>query len=231
MTFEDLYFLSIQSTYHDVQIAVYRHKLELKSTIIKKIDASADLVPSLNELLTSCRLTIKDLSFIAVNQGPAPFTTLRVVIASMNGVGFATQVPLIGVDGIKALLEESYDSSDVPTIALLDAFTNDVYCAFKDIDRGIQSGCMPIVALLQEIKTRFDGQHMRFVGNGAILHKELIIKEFADRAVVSDAFSTCSLGTVARLGLEKWCNQEGLHQQLLPLYLKKQWWQEETFSK
>ncbi len=231
MTFQDLYLLSIQSTYHDVQIAVCCHKLQLKSKVIKKIDASADLVPLLNELLNSCSLTIQDLSFIVVNQGPAPFTTLRVVIASMNGIGFATGVPLIGVDGIKALLQESSDLSDVPTIALLDAFAGDVYYAFKDIDRGILSGCMPIVTLLQEIKTGFHGHSIRFVGNGAMLHKDLIIKRFADRAIISESFSTCSLDTVTRLGLEKWRNQQGLHKQLLPLYLKKQWWQEQTCMK
>lgn len=226
MSVSDLYFLSIQSTYHDVEAALYHDELQLEMRPIKKVDASANLIPFLDELFKTHDLTVDDLSFIAVNQGPAPFTTLRVVIASMNGISFATSIPLIGIDGLEALLAEYYDPSQMPTVALLDAFANDVYYGIQDEKAALVKGCMPISALLQKIESNYPTQHVRFIGNGAALHKETILSVLYDRAIIQEPIAqTCSVAQVARMSLHKWQEQQELSKQLLPLYLKKQWWQ------
>jgi len=222
----DLYFLAIQSTYHDVEVVLYNHELQLEVRLIKKVDASATLIPSLDELFKTHGLKVDDLSFIAVNQGPAPFTTLRVVIASMNGIGFATNIPLIGIDGLKALLAEYYDPSQLPMVALLDAFADDVYYGIRDEKAALVKDCMPISALLPKIESNYPTQHVRFIGNGAALHKETIRFVLCDRAIIQEPIvQTCSVSQVARMGLHEWQKQKGLSKQLLPLYLKKQWWQ------
>lgn len=229
MRVDDAYFLSIQSTYHDVEAALYHHEMILEMCVIKKINASADLIPSLDELFKTYNLKIDDLSFIAVNQGPAPFTTLRVVIASMNGISFATNIALIGIDGLEALLAEYYDPCCLPTVALLDAFANDVYYAIQDSQMAVRKGCMPILFLLEEIAMHYPQQQIRFIGNGASLHKEAIHSVLKDQAIIPEpTVFTCSVAQIARMGLHKWQEQQGLSKQLLPLYLKRQWWQEKS---
>ncbi len=221
----NVYFLCIQSTYQDVQMAIYRNEIQCAECVIKKIDASADLIPTLDTLLRSIDLSLKNLSFIVANQGPAPFTTLRVVIASINGISFATGITLVGIDGIKALLDETAESSATPTIALLDAFSDDVYYAYRGGSEQVESGCMPILSLLQKLEKVFGPQKIRFVGSGAVRYNELLKDKLSGQAIVDDQITTCSLEKIAQLGLYRWKNKQDSGKMLLPLYLKKQWWQ------
>jgi tRNA threonylcarbamoyl adenosine modification protein YeaZ len=226
MIAKNLYFFSMQSTYQGVECALYHNDLQLEMHFIKKIDASAALIPCLDELLKTHNVMLSTLSFIVVNQGPAPFTTLRVLISSVNGISFATKVPLIGVDGLGALLLEYYDSSLLPTVALLDAFANDVYYGIQEENKKIVTGCLPISVLLQKLDSHYPVRSIRFLGNGALLHKATIQTILADRAIIQEPLvATCSVEQIAKMGLQQWNKQEGLQNQLLPLYLKKQWWQ------
>src|SRR3990170_4281291 len=126
-------FLSIQNTYEAIEIALFKDDQLVAALKEDKSRASKELIPLIAYLLLRARITMKDLAFIAVNQGPGPFTTLRVVIATVNGLSFATNVPLVGIDSLDAFLEE-YKNSEHPTIILLNAFNNDVYYAIKKVD-------------------------------------------------------------------------------------------------
>jgi len=221
-----VFFLSIQSSYHAVELAFYKDELQFEMRSIKKIDASATLIPVFDEVLQAHNLHVTDLSFIAVNQGPAPFTTLRVVIVSVNGISFAGNIPLIGIDGLEALLKEQYDSHLLPTVALLDAFANDVYYAIQPDDTKIIKGCKPIRVLLQELNGLFPTKKIRFIGNGTSLHKDAIREVFENRALIDEpVISLCSIEQIARMGLKQWYIGKDISYYIVPLYLKKQWWQ------
>jgi len=225
MKTKNLYYLAIQSTYQTVKCALYKDELQLEMRSIKKIDASADLVPILDELCKSHNIEVTDFSFIVVNQGPAPFTTLRVVIATVNGICSATSVPLIGIDGIVALLAEQPETG-MPIVAVLDAFAGDVYFGIRDGKKQIQSGCKPFSIVLEELEQLYPDVQIRLVGNGVILHQESIKSVFGDRALIREPIiEYCSLEQIARMGLQRFQESQGLTEQVVPLYLKKQWWQ------
>ena len=97
-------FAALQNTYQEIQVALWCDSLFVGSLSVPKNHASAELIPTLAFLLNQHNLRLEQLSFIAVNKGPGPFTTLRVVIASANGLSFASDIPLVGVDGLKAFL-------------------------------------------------------------------------------------------------------------------------------
>lgn len=113
----------------------------IESEIIPNAQASKQLVFVIDRLLEKQNLRLQDLAFIFVNQGPAPFTTLRTVLATVNALSFARNIPLVGIDSLQALAKENVlrkSSSDTDNpgsliipIALLDAFNNDVYYCFK----------------------------------------------------------------------------------------------------
>jgi tRNA threonylcarbamoyl adenosine modification protein YeaZ len=222
---KNLYFVGIQSTYQVVEFVLYNNDFLLEMCSIKKVDASAALVPSLASLLKTHGLMVDDLSFIAVNQGPVPFTTLRVVIASVNGISFATDVVLIGIDGLEALLEEHFNSDLLPTVAVLDAFSNDVYYGIQAEDKSILKGCRPLSVLLQEFTRLYPIGQIRFLGNGVSLYEKEIRTVFEKRAILEPDVATCSVKQVAQMGLQHWSSSRGLSNYVLPLYLKRQWWQ------
>jgi len=53
--------------------------------------------------LEACRLTLGDVTLLAVGLGPGPFTGLRVGLATIEGLAFGTGLPVVGVSGLDAL--------------------------------------------------------------------------------------------------------------------------------
>lgn len=217
------YFLAIQNTYNTLDIALFENNQAIETSIEDKIRASKNCALMIEEMLSKHKLTFADLSFIAVNQGPGPFTTLRTVIASANGLSFASGLPLIGIDGIEALLLEHKDAVYPNTVALLNAFNNDVYFGISQPHPSEHiKGYGPIASILEKINSIYGTQKIRFLGNGVELHKQMILGRFGDNAFIPEVQpETCTVHQVGLMGLEKWQNKQGLTHQLFPLYLKE----------
>jgi tRNA threonylcarbamoyl adenosine modification protein YeaZ len=214
-------FLTIQNTYHDIQLALFQGSQIVTTASANKIAASRMLIPLAASLLSKNNLSPSELKFIAANVGPGPYTTLRTVLASANGLNFATHVPLIGIDALDAMLKENSSTTNIPLVVLLNAFNQDVYFATQSADGEIQKGCMNINALLAHLAQTTPENSIRFVGNGTTLHKDLILGTFSSRAVIADPIPEApSIETIGLMALAKWDRQEGLMKQLMPVYLK-----------
>jgi len=215
-------YLAIQHTYTSVQAGLYKNNYCLGTFSLHKHLASSLLVEKIKDLLIEHNTCLNQISFLAINQGPGPFTTLRVVIATANGLSFALGIPLIGIDGIKTLIREHTNKKYKTHIALLNAFNQDVYFAIKAIKESndqIETGYEKIEALLEQIKTEQRALPLCFFGNGATMHHDLIKKHFPD-AFIDQDLQHCSLNTLARQGLHNWQNKQPVSTQLQPLYLK-----------
>jgi tRNA threonylcarbamoyladenosine biosynthesis protein TsaB len=172
-------FLAIQNTYQNVQFAIFDgQELRTQCSIDKK-EASKLLVPKLANLLDQQQIRLTNLHFIAVNQGPGPFTTLRVIIASMNGLGFASNIPLIGVDAFDAMQSEWQDNKYPTTITLFNAFAGEVYFAITQRKKTTLKGYQCIDALLEQC-AELPGT-IQFIGNGASLYHKKIVERLNNR--------------------------------------------------
>jgi tRNA threonylcarbamoyladenosine biosynthesis protein TsaB len=216
-------FLSIQNTYQEVQVALFSDQNLIDGITVDKAIASKRIISMLDNLLHKNGIQLNDISFIAVNQGPGPFTSLRIVIASVNGISFAQDIPLIGIDGLKALLAETRDPDYPNTVALLNAFNGDVYFAIESPDsERSKSGYKKIGALLTELQTTMAGCTIRFIGNATALYRTEIKNRFGDNAFIPEQLpQTCSIEQIGIMGFEKWKENPIGVEQLLPLYLKK----------
>lgn len=213
-------FLAIQNRYHNVEIALYNGPKLLEKRSIDKKEASKLLIVTLGNLLEQQQLTITDLPFIVVNQGPAPFTTLRVVIASMNGISFASNIPLIGVDAFDAMRSEWHSDEYPTTIILFNAFAQEVYFAIDQKNKPIKKGYQRIDRFLEEC-TQIAGT-IRFLGNGTELYREKIESMLGSRAFIPEPVPDyCSIESVAKIGHAEWNKGNRGSNQLLPLYLKQ----------
>lgn len=212
-----MHFLVVQSTYEVVQVGFFKDFVLLDQKIIQKFQAARQLVSSIKELLDKHAINFENLSFIGTNQGPAPFNSLRILLATINGLAFATNVPLVGVNGIKAL----YANSTAPqTVVLLNAFNNEVYYAYKK-HAQLTIGVARIHDVLPIILLDLPHGQITFLGNGAQLFNEPIIATFGARAhIPSTTISEVSLETLAYICLNKF-NQNEIIQHTQPLYLKR----------
>jgi len=213
--------IALQSTYQSLEIALFNDKILCDFIQEDKQHTSSLLIPRLQQLLERNNLALNDISFCTVNCGPAPFSSLRSVIASANGLFCATKIPLISVDGLKATFLELYDPAYEYTIVLLNAFNNELYYLLAQEYQIIQTGYKESTILLQEFKNKLPSTPIHFFGNGVALHKKLIEEIFGENAIINNSIEYCSIKQIGLLGLQKFESDEYLLTHLLPLYLKK----------
>jgi len=191
-------------------------------TTINKINASAHCIPAIDTLLKEHNITLADLSCIVANCGPGPFTTLRVVLTTVNGIQAASSLPLIGIDSLDALIQEYSNPAYPLTVALLNAFNHDVYYAIAHTPtRTITKGCQNNTDFITHLAQTYPEQPIQFVGNGVMLHREFIKNMFGTYAYIPTPLpETCSLEQIARMGLAAWEQGKSQTTPLVPHYLK-----------
>jgi tRNA threonylcarbamoyladenosine biosynthesis protein TsaB len=214
-------FLVVHPRYNDVQIGLFNNS-ELVDVVAddnKKI--SKNFLYLISHLLLDHHTTLQDLSFISAHQGPAPFTTLRVALACVNGLGFATQVPLIGVNGLEAFLREWHFSNQTVTIALLNAFCQELYYGiYNPFDDVLSFGSGRADHILDDISRTYTG-HVNVIGNGVPLYSPLINQYFDARVTIPDPLpEMVSLIAIGSEAFKKWQNHQTSHQ-LMPIYIKR----------
>lgn len=214
-------YLAISHSYTQITIGLFvAHKLVDQKNEDNKLIAKKFVI-HLDALLKRHAISLSDISFIAVNQGPGPFTTLRSILASVNGINLATHIPLIGVDGIHALLEEHRSPLFPHTVALMNAFNQEVYFGIQAPHQEVKTGYESATTFFTQLKTDFPENNIRFVGNGTEMYRDTIVSTFGTRAYIPEPLPRDpSITQIARKGLEKLNKQETTNQ-LFPLYLKK----------
>jgi tRNA threonylcarbamoyladenosine biosynthesis protein TsaB len=216
------FFLALQHTYQKVEFALFQDEILIEQCAVEKFLASKLLLTHIEELLKKHAIVLDDIDFIVVNQGPGPFTTMRIVITIANALAFAKKVPLVGVDGIKSLVEE-YSGKSLCTVGLLNAFSNDVYFAIKAEGLLIETGYEKVNILLEKVKKQFSTSLIKFVGNASYSHRDQILSLFGRNSFFSET-SIKEGPTIKYIGLagyKKWLDKIDVSFHIQPLYLKK----------
>jgi tRNA threonylcarbamoyladenosine biosynthesis protein TsaB len=150
-------------------------------------------------LLASAQVELAAIDAFAVVTGPGSFTGLRVGIATMQGLAFATGKPLIGVSGLDALAQIARPQAPEAAVATwIDAWRGEVYAAFYDADG--QEVEPPSVEHPATVLDRLRGrERVLFIGDGAATFTPLIGDAMGDRATIATPAAPLLAGVVAQL--------------------------------
>lgn len=215
-----VYSFIIQTDYKNVSLALFKRNALIQEIFLDKHQISQFLMDRFLMLLRQYNLTWKDIVYIGVNQGPGPFTTLRAIIATVNGISFAVGVPLIGIDGLSTFLTEHTFQTDL-VVCIFNAFNQDLYFAVTNKDKMLCSGWKPGSLLLDELAALYPMQNITFIGNGVLLFKKDIKRLFEERAYLPDPFPEFpSLKHIAFTADLLWSSTKEGSRKLIPLYLK-----------
>ena len=82
----------------------------------------------IEEIIKEAGITFKELSAVAVSQGPGSYTGLRIGVSAAKGLCYALGIPLIAEDTLQVLASQANISSGL-IIPMLDARRMEVYSA------------------------------------------------------------------------------------------------------
>lgn len=218
--------LIIHSSFSHTEVALSKAKQCSVPIILASQHASSQLVPAITTLLQSSSLQLTNLAFIGVNAGPGPFTSLRTVIATANGLYFATHLPLVAVNGIETFVREHKEEEYTHTFAILNAFGNDVYYAhYQHKDIRIDSGYINIedwIAGLVSFLQHHPHARIKFIGNACSTYQQRINSRFETPLILTEPAQFPSLTAISQQAWKQWETKEIATGEITPLYLKLQ---------
>ena len=156
---------------------------------------SVSLMPMIDNMLKFVETDIEEIDYIACSSGPGSFTGLRIGAATVKGIAYALGKKVIPVPTLDSMAYAAHLYTDT-IVPMIDARNNQVFTAFYKYENGIlkrNSGYIAddIEKILSEIK----GEKAIFLGDGAFLHKEKIIKCGFDteESTVPNAENLCKM--------------------------------------
>lgn len=180
---------------------------------------SENLMPLIKQLLQECNITLHEIDLIACDKGPGSFTGIRIGISSVKAMAEVLQIPVIGVCSLDSL---SFHVKQCDSIicSLIDARNSQVYCGIFNEKHTLLTEYMAddihiIIDKLHELNSP-----ITFVGNGAVLHKELLESSLSSvKFAPQNELNATNIGICAFYQKEK-CGTENADT-ISPLYLRK----------
>ena len=122
--------LAFDTSTETLSVAVAAGSAVLEHTAAGGPQASASLIPVIEDLLARSGLALAGLDAIVFGRGPGSFTGLRTAAAVAQGLGFGAGIPVLPVDTLLAVAEEAHACSGATrVVAMLDARMGEVYFA------------------------------------------------------------------------------------------------------
>ncbi len=132
---------------------------------------------AIKELLAKEKLTVKNLSAIAVTIGPGSYTGLRVGLAAAKGLCYALNIPLITVSTLQMMAKDAMRNEENATAllfcSLIDARRMEVFTAIYD--RNMVEILPPNAQILtpQSFAEILKEKKIMFFGSGMIKWKAI----------------------------------------------------------
>lgn len=178
--------LAIDSSTRDAYVAVQAEgTLAAEEAVTARANASSALLPAIDRAVRAAGVSPLELTAIVVGGGPGSFTGLRIAAATAKGMVRALGVRLFAYSGLLAAAAAHRDG-DRPVCALFDARNREVFAGCWRFGAGVDAVLGVTAAPVDEIVERLRGEPVRFVGEGAALHRALLEDAFGAGAVAGE---------------------------------------------
>ena len=180
--------LGIETSGKVCSVALYTKNSYKEININTGLTHSETLFPNVNQLLNNNNLQVKDLSYIAVSNGPGSYTGLRIGISCALGLSIVDNIKIRYVNTLKAL---NYNINDFISnnniilnendiiVSILDAKANRVYLGlsrFNAINNFIIEKIVSIDELIEMLNEYNDDFYI--LGDGVDIYKDIISSRY-----------------------------------------------------
>ena len=138
---------------------------------------SVTIMPSVEWLLKTVNMNVSDIDRIAITKGPGSFTGLRIGMAAVKGLAWASDIPCVGVSTLEVAAKGVPDAEGI-ICAVMDARAGQVYNAlFEAKDGHLARLCEDRAIKISELLSELSGKgNITVCGDGT----EVFMKEAGD---------------------------------------------------
>jgi tRNA threonylcarbamoyladenosine biosynthesis protein TsaB len=172
--------LAIETTGAEASVAVINEKGEVfMEASDQKLNHLQNLMPMVDILLEKRGLSIDDVHYIAVSEGPGSFTGIRIGVSSARALAQALGLETISVPTLKSFLYNVPDYKGI-ICPIFDARRSQVYGgAYRWTGNGEYEEIVPGAAydlhqLLEQLEQKYP-KEITFFGDGIIPYREQIM--------------------------------------------------------
>ncbi|MDH3575753.1 MAG: tRNA (adenosine(37)-N6)-threonylcarbamoyltransferase complex dimerization subunit type 1 TsaB [Desulfobacteraceae bacterium] len=191
-------------------------------TIDREETHSKHLMDMIKAVLRMAGLNFSDLDGFAVTRGPGSFTGLRIGLSTIKGLAVASEKPVVGVSSLEALAFQVSYSRDL-ICPILDARKGEVYFSrYRFLNGHLKKQTKERVAPPDKAVDDLN-ESCLFVGNGALLYKEMILEKMGGLASIAPMIqNTIRASTMAYLSMAKFeKNDTDDIEKIMPYYIRK----------
>jgi tRNA threonylcarbamoyladenosine biosynthesis protein TsaB len=191
-------------------------------TLDKEETHSKHLMDMIKAALRMAGLNCSDLDGFSVTRGPGSFTGLRIGISTIKGLAVASEKPVVGVSSLEALAFQVSYSRDL-ICSILDARKGEVYFSrYRFLNGHLKKQTKERVSSPDQAVDDLN-ESCLFVGNGALLYKEMILEKMGKFAFFAPMIqNTIRASTIAYLSMAKFENNDTDDiEKILPYYIRK----------
>ena len=176
--------LAIDSSTRAAYVAVeVDGRVAAEEAVTAQANASSALLPAVDRAVAAAGLAPGDVAAVVVGGGPGSFTGLRIAAATAKGIVHALGAPLFAYSGLMGFAAAHREAGGA-VCALFDARNREVYAGSWRFGAASVGEVLPVAALrIEEVVERLRGEPVRFVGEGAALHRALLVETFGAEAV------------------------------------------------
>ena len=170
--------LGIDTSINTATAAIINADKILSSEIIdNKLTHSITSLPQIKRVIDNSELTLDDINYIAVANGPGSFTGLRIGMSIAKGLAFDKDIKIIPISTLDGLCYNYYNCRKY-LCPIIDARNSNVYTSLNTFENGmlkkvIDEEAKHIDDLINKLK-EIDGDIL-FLGDAINIHKNKII--------------------------------------------------------
>ncbi len=182
------------------------------------------LLPMAEHLLSSLKLSYRDIELFATSVGPGSFTGVRIGTSLVKGLAFGRDIPCCAVSTLEALAENT-----APLVGLhvpcMDARRSQVYTAIFESDgvelRRISEDMAISITELAEILSEYSDRRIYISGDGYTVAREGLKAQGISTEITPLLLRNENAASVAIAALRKYRRGEQVSdRELLPTYLR-----------
>ena len=147
---------------------VYEYSLEVGRRL------SVLLVPTIKRVLDALGWQLPDIDYFACGLGPGSFTGVRVGLATIKGMSWAINKPLIGISTLD-ILARNVRYTDSQIIPIIDAKRSLIYCSIFKNRNGRLNRIKPYMLSSEKELFRNIKANAMIFGDAVDLYKEKIL--------------------------------------------------------